>query len=149
MIELKLEPQVRVRERISAKYFAATRKELVNFPRDYPGEDRKKAVHTRLRRILKEFAKHYLGLDEVQFTVRTNMAGIAVGGETILHTDPLPGCSKGIYIKISPGDTTGLGHVYRTVKNRADYVGGSTNWASTPNVINLSEMAIKVKAMCI
>lgn len=92
-------------------------------------EEFKKRIHDRLRRILRAWATAH-GIPNADKLVRTNLAGIAVSGETILHTDIVPGIlpNRGIYVVVQPDSQFGV--LYRTVRNTADYVGGANNWIS-------------------
>lgn len=87
----------------------------------------KKSIHDRLRRILRAWATAN-GIPNADKIVRTNLAGIAVSGETILHSDPVPGVlpNRGIYVVVQPDSSFGV--LFRTVRNTSDYVGGPNNW---------------------
>lgn len=83
---------------------------------------RKNAFHRAARTQLKALATH-LGWTNSSYDLRSNLAGIAVCGETTLHHDH-------IYIAVSqcwPGAGTGI--LIRTCKSRKDFVGGTNCYA--------------------
>jgi hypothetical protein len=118
----------------------------------YVDADVKKEAHDKAARILNSFALECLGLDKTRYSVRSNKAGIACSGEVTLHTDPLDGCDKGIYIQIgqwSVGNSTVL---FRCATSRSDYVGQQNHWASVSKVFGTNEgmakFAAEVRNMC-
>ena len=83
---------------------------------------RKNKFHSLARRRLRQVA-NALGLTSKDYDLRTNKAGIAVSGETTLHTDTL-------YIQISAG-FSGLGEVmFRACDGRKDYSGRANHFAN-------------------
>jgi hypothetical protein len=97
----------------------------------YNAED-KKIAHDLTRKLLRHFARNTLQLENSEFTVRSNMAGIACGGEVILHTNPFHGGKFGLYIQVS--DSTCGSVLYRTTKHLADYTGGPNQWTNVDDV---------------
>lgn len=83
------------------------------------GDSRKLKYHRVAKRQLRKLAKA-LGLEGSQFRLDTNKGGIAVCGETTLHTDTL-------YIQVSQS-CLGPGHeiMFRTCEGRQDYGGSSS-----------------------
>lgn len=63
-----------------------------------------------------------LGLTPGQYDLRTNVAGIAVSGETTLHADRL-------YVQVSQSAGMGPVVLFRTCNGRTDYTGDTNNWA--------------------
>lgn len=83
--------------------------------------DRKKAFHTEAVKQLHSLARA-LGYQKGDYEVGTNFGGIAVSGETILHTDHL-------YLQVFQGMGK-LGDIlYRSCEGRKDYTGGRNNFA--------------------
>lgn len=93
--------------------------------------------HDRARRQLRKVAKA-LGLAPDQYNVRTNMAGIAVTGETTLHSDEY-------YVQI--GGLMGLGILARRVRDRKDYTGGTNNWLDYALMDNPEALAAALKEL--
>jgi len=84
-------------------------------------ETNKAKFHRLAKSCLREIAKQ-LGLDKGTFTIRSNMAGIAVSGEVTLHGDD-------IYISLSAdGPFSEPQFMYRSCKGQKDYTGGGNNW---------------------
>ena len=82
---------------------------------------RKEKFHSLARRQLRKLA-NALGHSSKDYDLRTNKAGIAVCGETTLHTDTL-------YVQISAG-LSGLGEImFRAVDGRQDYHGKHNHFA--------------------
>lgn len=83
---------------------------------------RKNAFHHAARTQLKALANH-LGWTNCSYDLRSNLAGIAVCGDTTLHHDH-------IYISVSqcrPGAGTGI--LIRSCKGLKDFVGGTNAYA--------------------
>jgi len=76
----------------------------------YPSASKKEEFHKKARKSLREVAKQF-GLEKGQYDLRTNKAGIAVFGETTLHTERL-------YIQVGGSLPTIL---YRLCDGRKDY----------------------------
>ena len=129
MARTKFDPQVA--KTPTDKYLAEA---MLLWSKDltYDNAHLKKKAHLQTLRVLRYFARYYLGLNDNQFKVYSNKAGIAVSGEVSLHTDPLPGCQFGIDIQVSSGfDVRDKYQVrYRTCKGITDYQGGNNNYNS-------------------
>ncbi len=82
-------------------------------------DQKKKAAHAKLRTQLRKVARA-LGVHIGPAMLRTNPGGIAVWGETTLHTDDL-------YIQADPSREEVL---VRTCRGRADYTGGRNRYVS-------------------
>lgn len=85
------------------------------------GDARKRAMHTQGKKFLKQLAET-LGESIGNFTIRSNMAGIAVSGEVTLHADFL-------YVQLSEHccGERGVSMLYRSCKSQKDYNGGHNN----------------------
>jgi hypothetical protein len=79
----------------------------------------KEAFHRRAKAVAKLIAAE-LGLAPGSYDVRSNKAGIAVGGEVTLHSDTL-------YVQFGQGFNR-EGFLYRSCRGRKDYTGGSNHW---------------------
>lgn len=85
-------------------------------------------------RVAKQMAIHlasHMGLNEDQYDVRVNKAGIAVSGEVTLHTDRH-------YIQFSqsrPGS-----FLVRSCKGRKDFTGGRNHWVKWEDLRNLGRV---------
>lgn len=86
------------------------------------GHARKEKYHSIARRKLRRLANQ-LGLTAKDYRLSTNRGGIAVCGETTLHTDTL-------YIQVSQS-CLGKGHeiMFRNVTSRTDYTGDHNRFA--------------------
>ena len=86
------------------------------------GAASKNIFHREGKKFLKELAAALGTLGA--FTVRSNLAGIAVSGEVTLHADH-------IYLTLSEGyPQPGITMMYRSCKSQKDYTGGHNNFAS-------------------
>lgn len=83
------------------------------------GQRQKEKFHREARKICRTLARH-LELPRGTFNVRTNMGGIAVPGETILH-------HENFYLML--GGMFGGGIMYRKCNGLKDYTGGQNNFA--------------------
>lgn len=82
---------------------------------------RKDAMHKDGAKFLKALAKE-LGLQPGQYSVRSNVAGIAVSGEVTLHADHL-------YVQLQESlSGPGLHLLYRSCRNQKDYTGGQNHF---------------------
>lgn len=80
-----------------------------------------------------------MGLDTKERDVRSNMGGIAVSGEIMLHTD-------GLYLQLSQscvgqGDT----FMFRKCDGRKDYTGGRNRWMKFDDLTDLEAVAKRLK----
>lgn len=86
------------------------------------GAAAKTTFHREGKKFLKELAAALGTLGA--FTVRSNLAGIAVSGEVTLHADHL-------YITLSEGyPQPGITMMFRSCKSQKDYMGGHNNFVS-------------------
>jgi hypothetical protein len=93
-------------------------------------EDAKARFHKLSRKVLTMIA-HQMGLNEDQYEIRSNKAGIAVSGEITLHADD-------IYIQFSQSCMgPDFGFMWRTCKGRKDYTGGPNQWMKWPTLLVL------------
>ena len=80
-----------------------------------------------------------LGLGDGDYDICSNEAGIAVSGEVTLHTDR-------IYVQVSQsamGYDSGI--LFRSCRDRRDYVGGVNNFASLDLLHRPDELARRIK----
>jgi hypothetical protein len=117
----------------------------------YAEYDQKNQAHTLAARLLRHFARHVLYLNDKQFTVRSNKAGIACSGEVTLHTDPFDNMPYGIYIQIGQGCGTDT-ILYRACKDRADYHGFRNQWITVSKAFAsndaMNEFGNIVRSLC-
>lgn len=94
-------------------------------------------AHKRAERVLRHLASRVLGLDKYQYSIRSNMAGIASSGDVTLHTDALglQGGSYGIYVAVAQSLAGTETVLYRACDHRADYVGYTNHWATFEDVL--------------
>jgi hypothetical protein len=101
----------------------------------------KSAFHSHARRRLKQLAAA-LGLSPGAYDLRSNLAGIAVSGEAVLHT----GC---LYVQVcQPATGHDSGILFRTCKGRNDYVGGPNNFASLDLLNHPDELSRRIREAC-
>jgi hypothetical protein len=101
----------------------------------------KRLFHTQARRQLKKLADA-LGLPPDGFDLRSNKAGIAVSGEITLHADHL-------YVQVcQPATGSDTGVLFRTCRDRKDYIGGANNFASLDLLHQPEELARRIKEAC-
>jgi hypothetical protein len=100
--------------------------------------DAKEAFHREGRKAMTRLATA-LGLQRDQFQVRSNMAGIAVSGEIILH-------AAEVYIQLDLG-CMGAGYevMFRSCAGRKDYVGGRNHFASIEELIEPARLAERIR----
>lgn len=100
---------------------------------------RKVAFHKQAKKLLTEVASRL----EVtgKYRLDTNMAGIAICGETTLHTDHL-------YIQASD-DSSGNGNrlLFRTCKSQKDFSGGPNNYISFSDLADESKQSRFLKQL--
>ncbi len=109
-------------------------------PVDY-NPDAKAQFHAQARRQLKQLAT-LLGLVPNAYDLRSNQGGIAVSGETTMHSDNL-------YVQISqPALGFDSGILFRTCQGRRDYSGGVNNFASLDLLHEPEELARLIWRAC-
>lgn len=88
-------------------------------------------------RVAKQMAIHLaarLGLNEDQYDVRVNKAGIAVSGDVTLHTDTH-------YIHLTQfAGILEKGFLVRACKGRKDFVGGRNHWIAWEDLRDLDKV---------
>ena len=87
----------------------------------------KKAFHAVARKFARQVARD-LDLPKGSFTVRTNMAGDGVGGDTTLHAETF-------YLNFCTENPGFLEVLYRTCAGRKDYGGGLNQWTTYQKVV--------------
>lgn len=102
---------------------------------------RKQAFHRTGKCLLQRIA-NALGLDKKQYDLRSNLGGIAVSGEIILHSDTL-------YLQLSQGALMqGRTQIlYRRCDGRKDYVGHVNHFIELARLINENEAAQFIHAL--
>jgi hypothetical protein len=97
----------------------------------------KRLFHTHARRQLLALAAA-LGLGDGDYDLSSNEAGIAVSGEITLHADRL-------YVQVSQscmGPDASI--LFRSCRDRRDYVGGVNNFASLDMLHCPDELARRI-----
>lgn len=100
--------------------------------------EQKRKFHRMAKRRLRDLACH-LGFQKGSFDLRSNMAGIAVSGEIILHHETL-------YVQVfqsTIGPPNGI--LFRTCEGRRDFTGGPNNWAHIDLLEDLPLLASKIQ----
>lgn len=98
----------------------------------------KQQFHYMAHDVLYSLAQS-LGYKPEQFEIRHNLAGIAVSGEAILHSDVL-------YVQLSQSALgPSYGFMWRRVRGRRDYTGGPNQWAKWEELLNIPALADKMK----
>ncbi|MGB3722344.1 MAG: hypothetical protein WA979_05930 [Pacificimonas sp.] len=101
----------------------------------YP--DAKAAFHSEARTALKRFAEAF-GYGPYDYELRTIRGGHAVGGNTVLH-------SNNLYVQVSPECCGPSEVMFRRCRNRSDYHGMSSNWASLAELDNPQRLANRIR----
>lgn len=98
------------------------------------GHARKEKYHSLARRKLRKLA-NLLGLTAKDYRLSTNKGGIAVCGETTLHTDSL-------YVQVSQS-AFGRGQeiMFRKCDGRKDYCGGFNHFTSAGRLDDVADFA--------
>ncbi len=102
------------------------------------GNTHKERYHSIARKFLRKVAEECLGLTKGQYDLRTNKAGPAVLGDTILHTDK-------VYVSMGGlcGDV-----LIRSCKSRKDYTGGTNHSLQIENLHLQEEAFIRILRAC-
>jgi len=104
-------------------------------------EGQKIEFHAAAKRMLKRLVTA-LGCSTGTYDLRSNKAGSACLGEVTLHTD-------NVYVQVCGMTVGGSSNIlYRTVKSRKDYTGGSNNWARPEQLDNVTAFANTLKHLC-
>jgi hypothetical protein len=85
--------------------------------------------HRLGKRVLKAVAEE-MGLQSGSFDIRSNLGGVAVSGEIILH-------GESIYIVFSQGGMGTQDFMYRKCSGRKDYTGMANHWMDYDNLADL------------
>ncbi len=100
--------------------------------------DAKDAFHREGRKAMTRLATA-LRLQRGQFQVRSNMAGIAVSGEIILHSDE-------VYVQLSIGGMgPGREVMFRRVAGRKDYCGDRNHWGDIAELMAPDTFAARIR----
>lgn len=96
----------------------------------------KAKMHNAAKRLLRQLAVE-LGYKTGEFDVRSNLGGIAVMGESTLHTDRL-------YVQLCDSftDRREMQFMIRSCKHRKDYSGGANNFVTlrSYNAVEMFEL---------
>jgi hypothetical protein len=97
----------------------------------------KNEFHVQARKVLRALAGA-LHLEPDSFAIRSNLAGIAVSGEVMLH-------GEDVYVQVSTG-CMGRGHevMFRRVAGRDDLTGGANHWASIEELVEPDRFAARI-----
>jgi hypothetical protein len=98
----------------------------------------KRSFHGRARSRLRDLAAA-LQFPAGSFDIRTNKAGIAVSGESILHATHL-------YVQVSQIGK-GMGVLLRRCDGRTDYVGGTNHWLALSALDDVNQLARYVRTI--
>jgi hypothetical protein len=94
--------------------------------------------HTHARRQLRALAAA-LDLCVGDYNLRSNEAGIAISGEITLHADRL-------YVQVSQSSMgPDASILFRSCRDRSDYLGGVNNFASLDLLHRPDELAGRIK----
>lgn len=96
----------------------------------------KKEFH-KLGKQYGRFLADKLGLDPVQYDVRSCLGGPAVSGEVILHCD-------WVYVDFSQ---TYLGVLWRKCDSRKDYTGYGNRWMHYNHLVNVDKVAAELNSV--
>jgi hypothetical protein len=100
----------------------------------------KRAFHTIARTRLKALATA-LGFEPYRFHLRSNLGGIAVSGEIILHYERL-------YVQIcQPATGSDTGILIRRCQGRQDYTGGPNHFAPLSMLDDILSLANRCRAV--
>lgn len=99
-------------------------------------EDAKTLFHSLAKSVCKEIAAA-LELPKGSFDIRSNMAGIAVSGEVVLH-------GENIYVMLDQSSMKDS-FMFRSCKGRQDYVGGPNQWAEWKDLLDFPAFIAKLK----
>lgn len=94
----------------------------------------KESFHTEARKALTALAKA-VGIPHNTYTIRNNRGGIAVSGESILHSEHL-------YVWIQ-----GNMVYYRTCFGQHDYVGNQTHYIPLSSLTNENELEYFIQTL--
>lgn len=92
--------------------------------------------HNVGKELLRDMAD-LMGLKEGTYDVRSNVAGPAVSGEVVLHGDR-------VYVSLGQGVAMHDVFMYRSCKDRRDYVGGPNHWMKWVDLLDLPKAAERV-----
>ena len=99
---------------------------------------RKRAFHKLAKAVMQALASA-LELPEGTYSIRYNPGGIAVRGETSLHSDDL-------YVMFSQTPTVPTEFMWRTCNGRADYSGDTNRWTQWSRLRDIEAVAKMMQA---
>ena len=103
-------------------------------------DDAKKRRFHRLGKAVMRMIVRELGLGESEYSISSNMGGMAVSGEVILHSDHL-------YVQFSQSAFLHDAFMYRTCDGRKDFCGGMNHWYKYSKLEDLSDFVGKLKEL--
>jgi hypothetical protein len=103
--------------------------------------DAKRQFHREAQRRLRQLATA-LGFARGDYDLRSNQGGIAVSGEVTMHAEHL-------YVQASqPAFAGNTGILFRTCRDRQDYVGGCNHFASLDELHDPERLANIIRGNC-
>jgi len=133
---------------LSDKFLKSTAEQWDGPRISYVDDEIKNKAHKDAARLLRHFARNVLNLPDENFDVRSNKAGIACSGEVTLHTEPFPGCERGIYVQIGQSAFGDNSILYRGCKSRADYTGFHNNFTTVTRAFGNTESMQRFATEC-
>lgn len=100
-------------------------------------ETLKNRYHAAAKKVLKQLAEA-LELPPSQYTIRTNKAGPAVCGETILHADY-------VYVMLTADGMSPDQFMWRLCRGRKDYYGLQNNWSRCETLADPVKLAKTIR----
>lgn len=94
---------------------------------------RKRAFHKLAKAVMQALVTE-LGFPDGTYSIRYNPGGVAVSGETILHSDDL-------YVMFSQTPTIPAEFMWRTCNGRADYRGDDNRWTQWARLRDIEAVA--------
>lgn len=101
-------------------------------------KEEEKAIFLSQSRTVAMMIAGALGLNEGQYDVHVNKAGIACSGEVYLHSDTL-------YICFEQSCVDGGKFMYRSCKGRKDYTGGANRWMHWADLLDFPKAVATFK----
>jgi hypothetical protein len=100
-------------------------------------ETKKRRFHRLGKAVLKLITQE-LGLSKSEYTIRSNMGGVAVSGEVILHTDR-------VYVQFSQSAFLLDSFMYRACDGKDDFCGAGNNWYKYSQLGDLKDFVSKLR----
>ncbi len=97
----------------------------------------KELFHDWGKKTLELLAKS-MKLPKGSYDIRSNLGGVAVSGEVTLH-------GESIYVQFSQSNKSEKSFLVRQCKGRQDYTGGRNHWVHWAELLNMPNLAKKLK----